>query len=525
MEVQSTLLFIAASVNSFLSLFVLLGKRSKVNIIYSIFVLFASMWAVGLAFFLLQSDIATSLYIANFYYISAAGIPVFFLYFSLLFLNDENKHNILQLVIIIPFLLLVFVFIFDKNFLIQSIFFENGAKNVVLNNIDYLIYSIYFFIFVCLSYLKLLNSYFGTKNLEEKKQLKFIIWGTLIGFIFGMLFNLFLPSMGDYQHIFLGPLFSFSMVASIAYSITKHHLFSMKVIVTEILMFVLWVFIFIRTIVSVTVEDQLINAGLLGTSILVGIFLIRSVIKEVRQREEIQKLADELKQANQGQANLMHFMNHQIKGRLGNVKNIFAELMTDDYGVMPEFAKPLLEKGLDEADVGVNYVQNILKGASAESGTLPFDMKPIDFKEVLENAAVKQKDHAEKKGLVFNLSVSDADYHITGDNVELGEAVRNLIDNSINYTETGSIDVKLYTKDNKIMLTVKDTGIGLTDEDKTKLFKSGGRGTESVKINVNSTGYGLVFVKGVIEAHKGRVWAESEGRGKGSSFFVELPKK
>jgi signal transduction histidine kinase len=244
----------------------------------------------------------------------------------------------------------------------------------------------------------------------------------------------------------------------------------------------------------------------------------------VRQREEIQKLADDLKIANQGQASLMHFMNHQVKGRFGNAKNIFAELLTDDYGVMPPDAKPLLEKGLDETNLGINYVQNILKGASAENGTLPIEMKPIDFRKVVEVAATKQRPYAEAKGLSFELKMQDSDYSMSGDELQLGEAVRNLIDNSINYTQQGSIAVILGAVGKTIRFMVKDTGFGLTDEDKTKLFKSGGRGAESLKVNTNSTGYGLVFVKGVVEAHKGKVWAESAGRGKGSTFIVELPR-
>jgi signal transduction histidine kinase len=70
---------------------------------------------------------------------------------------------------------------------------------------------------------------------------------------------------------------------------------------------------------------------------------------------------------------------------------------------------------------------------------------------------------------------------------------------------------------------VKDTGIGITKEDRKNLFTEGGRGKESVKVNVDSTGYGLYTVKLIIEAHKGKVTMESEGAGKGSTFFVELP--
>ena len=240
--------------------------------------------------------------------------------------------------------------------------------------------------------------------------------------------------------------------------------------------------------------------------------------------EELTDTNAKLKTANEGQASLMHFMNHQVKGRFGNAKNIFAELLTDDYGTMPEFAKPLLEKGLEEANLGVDYVQNILKGSSAENGTLPYDMKSMDMKAVVEDVVGKQKEYAEKKGLELKVNIEEGNYSMTGDPLQLGEAVKNMIDNSINYTLKGWIEVLLSATDKSVLIKVKDTGIGINLEDIPKLFKAGTRGTDSIKININSTGYGLAFVKGVVEAHKGRVWAESEGCDKGSTFYIELPK-
>ena len=186
-------------------------------------------------------------------------------------------------------------------------------------------------------------------------------------------------------------------------------------------------------------------------------------------------------------------------------------------------ALPLLQKGFDETTMGVDYVRSILHGASAENGTLPYEMVKMDFKEVVESVFEKQKVYPQQKGLKVSLNIEEGDYSMTGDITQLGEAVKNMIDNGMNYTEEGSIDLNLSSNGNKILLVIKDTGIGLKDEDKPKLFKSGGRGVDSLKINVNSTGYGLAFVKGVVEAHKGRVWAESEGPGKGSTFYMELP--
>ena len=190
---------------------------------------------------------------------------------------------------------------------------------------------------------------------------------------------------------------------------------------------------------------------------------------------------------------------------------------------MPADAIPLLQKGLEETNMGVDYVQSILHGASAENGTLPYEMADINFREIVEAVFAKQKEYADKKGLKISLEISKGDYLIRGDERQLSEVVKNMIDNSINYTVEGSIDISLRVSD-KVVMTIKDTGVGISPEDKTKLFKSGGRGAESLKMNVNSTGYGLAFVKGVVEAHKGSVRAESEGVGKGSIFYLELPK-
>jgi|SRR3989344_1098497 len=99
----------------------------------------------------------------------------------------------------------------------------------------------------------------------------------------------------------------------------------------------------------------------------------------------------------------------------------------------------------------------------------------------------------------------------------------NELDNAVKYCPSGSVTVGLSKKDGKIILSIKDTGVGISEEDKTHLFTEGGRGKESLKVNVHSTGYGLYIAKGVVEAHHGRIWAESEGADKGSAFFVELP--
>ncbi|MBX4189627.1 HAMP domain-containing histidine kinase [Candidatus Parcubacteria bacterium] len=252
--------------------------------------------------------------------------------------------------------------------------------------------------------------------------------------------------------------------------------------------------------------------------------LYKQNLEVVKLYKQVEQLNSDLEQANEGQTNLIHIINHQIKGYLSKSRNIFAELLDgDDYGQIPEETKPMLEEGLNSLTEGVDFVQQVLNSSSAEKGTLTYVMVPIDFKKIVKEMAGHEKKNAEGKGLTFELSIDEADYQMTGDFVQLKEAVRNLINNSVLYTPTGSIKVHLSRPESKVLMIITDTGIGLTEEDKAKLFTKGGRGKESLKVNINSTGYGLSFVKAVVEAHKGRIWADSEGRGKGSVFSIELP--
>ncbi len=511
--------------NSILGLFIYLSNRKEpVNINFFIFSITATMWGVTMFLFRSFPEFNSDGFFARILYASAATIPFVFLYFIRFFPTSRFGMTRIKIQLLsVPFLIVFSLALLPNMLIVSSYQPVVGEPIIVFNKLFHTFYALYITSYFSICYFLLFYKYYKSEGIE-KIQLAYVITGTLVATMIGVSTNLIFPYFGDFKFNWMGQIGVISMIGAIAYSIMKHKLFNMKVLATQFTVVILCISLFTKVLFSVDQKDFIINIIILIITGIIGLFLIRSVIGEVRQREQIEKLADDLRIANQGQSSIMHFMNHQVKGRLGNIKNIFAELMTDDYGQMPPDSKPLLNKGLDEADIGVNYVQNILKGASAENGTLPYDMKLMDFKSVVTDAFEKQRDRAESRGLKFNLAVSEGDYSMTGDSLQLGESIRNLIDNSINYTQEGEINLQLSVSDNKIRLAIKDTGVGLSPEDKAKLFKSGGRGDESIKININSTGYGLVFVKGVVESHKGKVWAESDGRGKGSVFIVEIPK-
>ena len=150
-------------------------------------------------------------------------------------------------------------------------------------------------------------------------------------------------------------------------------------------------------------------------------------------------------------------------------------------------------------------------------------MESFDIKGLIEEVVEGLRPAAETKKLAFTLSVADGIHMFTGDHLQLQNAFKNLIDNSIKYTQTGSVSVSLKKEGELLRFMIEDTGVGITAEDMSHLFTEGGHGKESIKVNVDSTGFGLYIVKNIIEAHHGKVWAESEGEGKGSKFIAELP--
>jgi len=317
-----------------------------------------------------------------------------------------------------------------------------------------------------------------------------------------------------------------AFLAFLAYLIVRFKTFNIKLIGAQALVIALTILIGSQFFFIQTNTNRILTAVTLIITGAIGINLIRSVKREIESKEKIEKLAQGLEVANRGQENLIHVMNHQIKGYLTIARNIFVELSEGTYGEMPEKTKPLLTKGFEEMGEGVNYVQSILRGESAHNGKLLYDMKPIDLKLLVSDLLSKQKEIAEKNGLSFESNIAPGDYNINGDTPHLEEALKNLITNAIKYNNpNGSIVVSLSQSNQKIIFEVKDTGMGISKEDEPKLFKPGGVGKDSIKHNVESSGYGLSFVKPVIEKHQGRVWYKSNSPEKGTTFFVELPAK
>ena len=245
--------------------------------------------------------------------------------------------------------------------------------------------------------------------------------------------------------------------------------------------------------------------------------------REIKQREELASANVNLTKLLKQRESLVHLVTHKVKGSFTRSKYIFAGILDGTFGDANKEIKEIAQQGLESDNMGIETVDLVLNADNLQKGTVKYDMKSVDLKEIVLKTVEEKKVQAGSRNLTLKTDIKEGIYNISGDAFWLKEAVTNLVQISIKYTKEGEIVVGMENKDGKVLVYVKDNGIGITPEDKKSLFTEGGRGKDSMKVNVDSTGYGLYSVKLIIEEHKGRVWVESEGKDKGSTFFIELP--
>ena len=367
-----------------------------------------------------------------------------------------------------------------------------------------------------------LKEFFKQKDISRKKEIRLFSIGIvlfLLAFAWGNIIGSFTENWVLAQVGLIGmPIFA----GFLAYLIVKFKTFNIKLLGAQALVFALGFLILSMTFVRNIENVRFIVAFTLTLTFFLGRGLISSVQREILQKENLLKLNKDLESLLKQRESLVHLITHKVKASFTRSKYIFAEMVGGGLGPLPKDVEVMAQKGLDSDNEGVKTIDLVLNAFNLEKGTVQYDMKEMDFKTLVLESVESRRAPAIAKGLELNTNIEEGEFKISGDVFWLREVTNNLIENSVRYTLKGNILVSLNKKENKLLFSVKDTGVGISDEDKKNLFTEGGRGKESTKVNVDSTGYGLFSVKLVVEAHGGRVWAESEGEGKGSTFFVEF---
>ena len=215
---------------------------------------------------------------------------------------------------------------------------------------------------------------------------------------------------------------------------------------------------------------------------------------------------------------------HQLRTPLTGIKGYLSMVLEGDYGPISQKVKNIVEEVFTNSDRLTRLVNIFLNVSRIESGKFEMAKKDTDLVLLIEGAIKTMKLPAEQKklDLVFR-QPKKLIPHLRLDQEKIQDVLLNLIDNAIKYTPKGKIEIFVEEIGLAIQVTVKDTGIGIPKGEDRELFKKFVRGEGVAQINTGGSGLGLFIVKKIVEAHSGKVWVESAGKGMGSSFIFTLP--
>lgn len=501
----------------FLGVFAVIRKRSLLAIIFLAFASSFSLWLLGDLSLWLSTDYFWVYYAWS--WLDFINVVFFVLgayFFSTLAIG---KVSIFERVLFIVLILPAFAFTVLGMSVVD--FYQpvcEATNNPLLTNYKLGAEAVVVF-WMLVTYVRALR---GPAR-DRKLQVSAVLGAVLLFFAVFAGTEFYASTTGIYEvnlyGLFVLPLFLIVMV----FAATNLGVFDFRLLGSQIMAYSLIIMSGSQLLFIQDTAQRTLSLVTLGMSVVFGILLLQNAQKEEQVRLQVEELAQQLDSANKQQATLIRFITHQLKGFMAKSRNIFAMIQEGDFGPVPEPMQPLITEGYSSSTKGAQTIQEILNASNIKSGKMAYDKKPMDFAELVRSVIAVLAPNAQAKGLQLTLSGADDALTLMADRMQLENAVRNLVDNSIKYTPQGSVSVTLDRDPKVSRLTIADTGVGITPEDMANLFTEGGHGKESQKVNVDSTGFGLYIVKNIIEAHGGKVWAESDGQGKGSRFIVELP--
>jgi two-component system sensor histidine kinase BarA len=263
---------------------------------------------------------------------------------------------------------------------------------------------------------------------------------------------------------------------------------------------------------------------LIGTSAFtvgVGLLTILAAVLARRQKRTLQRLAASERKANELKSSFLAKISHDLRTPLNGILG-FSELVKTTAGE-PE-QRQYGEYIHDSSSHLLDLVNMILDLAKLRNGTLHLRLGEVDLREVAKSVSRMHAIVAKQKGLEFRLDVAeDFPERITCDGVRIREVLHNLLHNAIKFTRTGHVTMDLFALDGQAFVRVSDTGIGMSDEIKSRLFQPFSEGRDEASRGQAGAGIGLAFSRELVALHGGQIEATSQpGHGTSVTFWIPV---
>lgn len=260
-------------------------------------------------------------------------------------------------------------------------------------------------------------------------------------------------------------------------------------------------------------------------------FPIQSLVKRITLNGELIGAvktftdATKIKDIDQAKTEFVSLAAHQLRTPLSAIGWYSEMLLSGDAGELNELQKKYLQQIYDGNARMVNMVKSFLNVSRIELGTMTLDLELVDLRKLVDDVAEEQEQKIEQKKINLSLNYQRDLPAIVIDPKRIRMVIENLLSNAIKYTEErGKVEITISSgQENKnILFKISDTGFGIPENAKPKIFGKLFRAENAVEKATEGTGLGLYIVKSIINESMGQIWFESL-ENKGTTFFVSLP--
>ena len=371
----------------------------------------------------------------------------------------------------------------------------------------------------------LMREYVGFPE-DRRAKLQYFLIGLLLSTGFNVVFNLVLPLAFDvYRYYWVGNYSVAFLLGFTAYAIVKRELFGVRAVLAVIFVATVGVLLAIDLLMfTEQATIRVFKGAVLLLILCFGYVLVRNVQREIQQRERLQEVAEELRRSDEAKTEFISIVSHQLRTPLNAIKGYLSLFLEGVYGKLDAEKQKPMDRLLRSSERLIHLVNDLLGVSRIQMGKIELEMGEVDLCEVAKSVVEEFGNAAEEKGIGLHASCpTDGVPVVPGDKQKLRDSVLNLVDNAIRYTDKGSVDVSVSREVNDLVVRVEDTGPGLDAEETRALFKSFQRGQVGRKQWAEGSGLGLYIAKEFIALHGGAIWAESPGKGLGSTFFIRIP--
>ena len=250
--------------------------------------------------------------------------------------------------------------------------------------------------------------------------------------------------------------------------------------------------------------------------------LKESFEKIEQQRRRVERQNKELQQLDKLKDEFLANTSHELRTPLNGIAGLSDALLHDIDGPLNKQQKKHIQMILQSSTRLTRLVNELLDFSKIKSEKLSLHIKPFPIAEVIDIVRIFSKEFINHKPIELRIDIPDEMTEVYGDVDKVGQILINLVSNAVKFTHQGSITISAQQEGDFVRISIRDTGIGISQEAFEKIFRMFEQADGSTTREFGGTGLGLAISKELVELHGGKIWVESEV-GKGSIFYFTLP--